>query len=217
MIKKCSVEGCDRQARTKGMCAKHYSNFWRTGKAEAEKPWGKYIPKGKCSVEGCDRDVSAQGVCATHYTNKTENGKRAQKKFRQTDRRKVITARYEAKESTKEKRREKSKTEKGKENNVKRQQKRRAAKRGNEAEIFSPKDVYERDNWTCYLCGEKINKSQKAPHPKSPSLDHVVPICKGGGHVLNNVKAAHLRCNQSKGSKTLEEYREFCERRQNAS
>lgn len=97
MIKQCSVPGCDRQARTKGMCAKHYNNFWRTGKAEAEKPWGKYIPKGKCSVEGCNNDVSAQGFCHNHYITKTENGKMAQKKFRQSDKRKIIIAKYDAK------------------------------------------------------------------------------------------------------------------------
>ena len=217
MIKKCSVEGCDRQARTKGMCSKHYGNFWRTGSAVAEKPWKKYIPTKKCSVEGCMREVSAQGVCANHYATHTENGKIAQKKFRKTDKRKVIIAKYEAKESTKEKRREKSKTEIGREFNVKKQQKRRARKRGVEVESVTPKDIYERDNWTCYLCGKKINKTSKAPHPKSPSLDHVVPICKGGGHTPENIKAAHLQCNQSKGGKTLEEYREYCERRKNAS
>lgn len=215
MIKMCSVEGCDRQARTKGMCAKHYNNFLRTGSAVADKPWGKYIPKAKCSVEGCGREVSAQGFCHNHYNNHTENGKRAAKKFRSTDKRKAITARYEAKETTKEKHKKFAKSEKGRVAAVNNAQRRRAKVRGNETENFTSLQIYERDKWTCYLCGKPISKRQKAPHPKSPSLDHVLPVCKGGGHTLENVKAAHLQCNQSKGGKTLEEYRKYCEQREN--
>ena len=35
----------------------------------------------------------------------------------------------------------------------------------------------------------------------SVSLDHVVPLSRGGSHTLGNVRCAHLICNIRKGSK----------------
>ena len=50
----------------------------------------------------------------------------------------------------------------------------------------------------CYLCGERINFKLKWPHPKSPSLDHVVPLSAGGTHTLDNVAMTCLSCNVKK-------------------
>jgi len=52
----------------------------------------------------------------------------------------------------------------------------------------------------CYLCGEKINFRLKHPNPKSPSLDHVIALSRGGTHTLGNVAMTHLKCNLSKQS-----------------
>lgn len=38
------------------------------------------------------------------------------------------------------------------------------------------------------------------------TLDHVIPLSKGGKHSKDNVVPACLRCNSSKGNKTLEEW-----------
>lgn len=57
-----------------------------------------------------------------------------------------------------------------------------------------------RDGWKCGICGKKINRRVKAPHPTSPSLDHIVPMSKGGGHLYSNVQAAHFLCNSQKGN-----------------
>lgn len=61
--------------------------------------------------------------------------------------------------------------------------------------------VYERDNWMCGLCGEPIDQELKWPHPKSVSLDHIVPISKGGAHSMGNTQASHLGCNIAKGNR----------------
>jgi len=34
----CSVEGCGKQARTKGLCANHYQTLWRTGSVDGKLP-----------------------------------------------------------------------------------------------------------------------------------------------------------------------------------
>lgn len=212
MIKKCSVEGCDRQARAKGMCRKHYMSFYRTGDPISKKP--KYSDEDICSVNGCNKKTVVKGMCRSHYNSRSEAGKKANERLKVKGIFVEAAKKYRESQKGKENIAKYNKSKEGRDNNVKSQQKRRARKRGVEVESVAPKDIYERDNWTCYLCGKEINKTSKAPHPKSPSLDHVVPICKGGSHTYDNLKAAHLYCNQSKGGKTLEEYREYCEQRQ---
>jgi len=78
---------------------------------------------------------------------------------------------------------------------------RRANKRANEYEAVSRDVVLERDGWTCHLCNEGIVKGAKWPHPLSASMDHVIPLAKGGSHTYENVKSAHLTCNISKGAR----------------
>jgi hypothetical protein len=68
-------------------------------------------------------------------------------------------------------------------------------------EFFVDHDIFNRDGWICGLCGKKINKSAKHPHPKSASLDHIIPLSMGGTHTVNNVQCAHLKCNLSKSKK----------------
>lgn len=61
-------------------------------------------------------------------------------------------------------------------------------------------EIRERDGNRCHLCGDRV--SAKAwPHPLSASLDHVVPLTKGGAHDPDNVKLAHLACNTAKGNR----------------
>lgn len=70
-------------------------------------------------------------------------------------------------------------------------------------EVFSDKEIFERDGWFCQLCLKKVNKRLKHPHPMSPSIDHVIPVSRGGNHSRQNVVLAHLRCNLRKHAKTV--------------
>jgi len=36
------------------------------------------------------------------------------------------------------------------------------------------------------------------PHPKAPTIDHVIPLSKGGTHEPANVQLAHYYCNSIK-------------------
>ncbi|MBM0237734.1 HNH endonuclease [Micromonospora sp. ATA32] len=79
--------------------------------------------------------------------------------------------------------------------------KRRAVLRNADAESFSAREIFIRDRWKCGICGRKINPKLKHPHPRSSSLDHIVPISRGGGHVRTNVRASHLACNLLRGNR----------------
>jgi DNA repair ATPase RecN len=78
--------------------------------------------------------------------------------------------------------------------------KRRALKLGNHHEPYTDNYIYERDNWTCGICGQKINKRIKYPHPRSKSIDHILAISKGGADAPINLQAAHLICNVHKNA-----------------
>jgi hypothetical protein len=77
----------------------------------------------------------------------------------------------------------------------------RARHYGVEYESVDARRVYARDKWRCGLCREKVDKSLKYPHPMSASLDHVVPMSKGGGHTYANSQCAHWKCNVDKGNR----------------
>jgi hypothetical protein len=56
-------------------------------------------------------------------------------------------------------------------------------------------EILERDRWRCGICGKVIGKKFKWPHPRSASIDHIVPISEGGEDTAGNKRAAHLACN----------------------
>jgi predicted nucleic acid-binding Zn ribbon protein len=88
---------------------------------------------------------------------------------------------------------------KGKIRKFKERHKRRANLNKVKYENINPIKVYESHNWICGICGKKINPKLKCPHPKSASIDHIVPISKGGTHTYDNVQPAHFICNSFKG------------------
>lgn len=64
---------------------------------------------------------------------------------------------------------------------------------------FTKSEIVRRDGLNCYLCGGLQTV-------KSATIDHVIPLSKGGFHCPNNAKIACLKCNQKKNDKSLEVY-----------
>jgi 5-methylcytosine-specific restriction endonuclease McrA len=81
-------------------------------------------------------------------------------------------------------------------------QARRARKMDAFVEHVSLDVVAERDGFSCGICREPVDMSIAYPDPFSRSLDHVVPLARGGAHSYSNTQLAHLRCNVSKGAKS---------------
>ena len=78
---------------------------------------------------------------------------------------------------------------------------RRARKYNNgPVDKFNDIDVFNRDGWICYVCGEKINQSIKYPDPMCATLEHIVALANGGTHTLDNVSVSHLKCNIEKST-----------------
>jgi len=60
------------------------------------------------------------------------------------------------------------------------------------------KELYERDQWTCQYCGEKVSA-------ENITLDHFIPYHSGGSNKKENLRTACLMCNSVKSGKTYEE------------
>ncbi len=59
----------------------------------------------------------------------------------------------------------------------------------------------------CWYCGIKCTSAGNLPN--SFTLDHVVPLSKGGREDADNIVPCCKSCNSTKGSKSVEEFRFF--------
>ncbi|HWA68089.1 MAG TPA: HNH endonuclease [Mycobacteriales bacterium] len=73
MIKKCSVDGCERDAKERGWCHGHYQRWKRLGHVQAERPLGRKT-QGTCKIGTCERTIYARGLCAPHYRRQMAGG-----------------------------------------------------------------------------------------------------------------------------------------------
>jgi 5-methylcytosine-specific restriction endonuclease McrA len=64
--------------------------------------------------------------------------------------------------------------------------------------------LFELHAWICYVCKKPINKYLRVPHWAAATVEHIVPISKGGTHTWDNVAPAHLRCNLDKADSMLD-------------
>lgn len=83
-------------------------------------------------------------------------------------------------------------------------QKRRAVKRSAFVESFSIEEIFARDNGKCWICSSPVDNSLAYPDPMSKSLDHKVPLARGGKHSRSNAGLSHLVCNMRKGAKLID-------------
>ena len=92
---------------------------------------------------------------------------------------------------------------------TKRMARERKDKRLNNANVvdrdISLKTIYKRDKGICYICGGKCDFKDHARDgsnfisgPTYPSIDHIIPLARGGKHAWDNVKLAHHLCNAKK-------------------
>jgi 5-methylcytosine-specific restriction endonuclease McrA len=60
------------------------------------------------------------------------------------------------------------------------------------------RNIYKRDNYTCQYTGKKLQKHEL-------SMDHIIPVSKGGQNTWTNLVCCDRELNSWKGSRTLKE------------
>ncbi len=63
---------------------------------------------------------------------------------------------------------------------------------------FTKENIFFRDNYCCVYCGKRYQKDQL-------TLDHVIPLSKGGKKTWNNIVTACNHCNNKKGDQLIDQ------------
>lgn len=58
--------------------------------------------------------------------------------------------------------------------------------------------LFELHGWMCWVCKDSINPRIRMPNLWAATVEHIIPLCKGGTHTWDNVAPAHAFCNFSK-------------------
>lgn len=78
----------------------------------------------------------------------------------------------------------------------------RVARRMKESSAFvesvNPTEVYEESEGVCALCGLPVHNNWNCNDLWGATLDHIVPVSKGGKHERENIQLAHRICNSIK-------------------
>lgn len=80
-------------------------------------------------------------------------------------------------------------------------ERRRALQRRAFVENVIRKQVFNRDGYRCHICRRKTDPTKKTPHPRAPTIDHVIPLACGGKHEKTNCRTACFLCNSRKGDR----------------
>lgn len=75
---------------------------------------------------------------------------------------------------------------------------RRARERNAFVEKVDPLRVFESDGYRCHLCKRMTLKGKTVPHPRAPTVDHVIPLAAEGKHEPRNCRTACFLCNSTK-------------------
>jgi 5-methylcytosine-specific restriction endonuclease McrA len=82
---------------------------------------------------------------------------------------------------------------------------RRARRYTGEVEVVGLEYVMRRDSGRCQLCRRRVDAAKNVPHPRAPTLDHIIPLSRGGEHVRANLQLACFACNTVKGNRSAGE------------
>lgn len=179
----CSVIGCDKAAKARGWCNRHYLRWWVHGDPTV------FVgrPKTWC---WCGEQAEAKSLCHKHYQRLKYQ--RDPEKFREWERLRRATDGDHVRANEKARREANPLLHRTKVLN------RKARLRGAPGTHTAAEwqAVLELWDGRCAYCGGPAT-----------TKDHILPITRGGSNDIANIVPACLRCNSRKGARTPEEWR----------
>lgn len=76
----------------------------------------------------------------------------------------------------------------------------RARRVGGSRSKIKRQTIFERDNFTCWMCERHCPPDSAVPHPLAPTIDHIVPRSLGGTDDEDNLATACFQCNSRRGA-----------------
>jgi 5-methylcytosine-specific restriction endonuclease McrA len=227
---KCKVDECTGDARFKDYCSKHYQ-MWRK---HGDPKGGRYeytIRKAVTHSDGtrtCSQCNERLPISDFHKDKAATDGLRSKCKKCRISNVKSWYSDNRERQSTKERIRRQANPEKYAEKEAIRYEKdkdkrlllatehshlRKARKKKAKTERgiskLSLKKIF---GTKCYYCGIEMDFSTGSGRKFNRSMatiEHLIPLAKGGEHTFENTVLACRHCNISKNSKTEEEFEEF--------
>lgn len=189
--KSCSVAGCDKPGEKRTWCGTHYARWRKTGDVGSG-----HISRAKAPVVDGSKPCGDCGEWLPLDSYNMNSHKTGPKSMCRTCER-VRNMAWRESNPTYWQEWQKANPQLVRDVS----NRRRAQKLNGEHEKIDRDLVFERDAFECKLCMKPLNMAAKFPHPLSPTLDHIVALNKGGGHLYVNLQAAHFRCNTAKGDR----------------
>lgn len=179
---RCSRDGCEKGVHGHGLCMNHYLKARRR----------KTIPFKLCSIDGCERVSEVSGLCVAHSIRISKYG---DPEFRlrlangeQTPERK--------KETAKKCQSNYRKTPHGRLRQSVKDANRRLREGRGIPGITREQSARLWQASNCGICGGLMFDEHK-------SLDHRIPLARGGANDIHNLQMAHLACNQRKSDRLI--------------
>lgn len=192
---KCSVPDCSEPSFRKGMCNKHHLRQERYGDPLiVRKAANGACREQTCCIDGCGLPVKAKGMCTVHHgrlrhhgdplatPKKLGNGQASEARKKENSKRAQQT--YYAKPVGKLRRRFAN-------------ARRRVLTGANSAHLDREQFMALWSQTHCALCGGHMTDDEK-------SVDHKIPLARGGNNDFENLQMAHLTCNQRKSDRLVE-------------
>lgn len=214
----CSIDDCEDKVCARGWCHKHYRRWLKHGDPLHVTPWSP-PPQNRartigCKIEGCDRKHQGKGYCDRHYAQNwyAENQDRAKatQAIRRSTRRETANATSAAwRQANPERALEATRRWYAENKDRVREYKRkyRTANRdkiraANNARKALHRGVEVNDltaqQWTEIRALFKQRCAYCNCKPRVLTMDHVVPLIKGGHHTAANIVPACQTCNSRK-------------------
>lgn len=192
----CAVDDCDRAVLAHGYCKRHYRRATITGHPLRKcAGCGVDLPvefdgrvrycgdecKPKCEAPECGELAQANGYCGRHWCIVYRDGELPELDYECVDCGKFVERSYGDRQQRK--------------NRLRCDDCRVLRYREHQTYRRNVQKVGKAD---CGICDDPIDFDLKYPDPFSLSIDHIVPLSRGGTNNEYNLQPSHLRCNFKK-------------------